>query len=90
MEEEEVHSLELFSSLETEQSTVVFYTGGPVWGVEWAPVTDAAAEQYIAIASYRDLDKVPTCRSLSLLLSVCVCMCVCACMCVCVRACTCV
>ena len=44
--------------METEHSSVVFHAGGPVWGMEWAPVSEVSADQYVAIASHRDLDEV--------------------------------
>ncbi len=56
---------------------MVFNTGGPVWGMEWAPVPDAAAEQYIAVASYRDLEEV-VCVHVRLIIQSSVCVCVCA------------
>ena len=52
-------SLLLFGSAESCDGTVMFFTGGPVWAMDWFSVReDHVGEQYVALAAYQDYDEV--------------------------------
>lgn len=59
------HTLPLFSSRELGSSLkgAMFFAGGPVWCMDWLPVTESGLEHYVALCAYRGLDEVRlTCR----------------------------
>ncbi|KAJ8009120.1 hypothetical protein DPEC_G00085560 [Dallia pectoralis] len=54
-----LHRMKRFESLphNPKRWDIMFYTGGPVWAMDWCPTPDGArANQYAAIYSHKDLD----------------------------------
>uniref|UniRef100_A0A3P8Z9W5 General transcription factor 3C polypeptide 2 n=1 Tax=Esox lucius TaxID=8010 RepID=A0A3P8Z9W5_ESOLU len=54
-----LHRMKRFEGLppDPKRWDMMFYTGGPVWAMDWCPTPDGApANQYAAIYSHKDLD----------------------------------
>lgn len=59
-------TLPLFGTAESSDGTAMFFTGGPVWAMDWlctrdgqdTPPTDAAGKQHLVLTTYRDYDEV--------------------------------
>lgn len=53
-------SLPLFGSAAScDNGTAMFFTGGPVWTVDWLHTREGhVGEQYVALTAYRDYDEV--------------------------------
>lgn len=54
------HTLPLFGRCEPGEGMKggVFFTGGPVWAMDWLPVNGERAEHYVALSAYKRLDEV--------------------------------
>lgn len=58
-------TLPLFGTTECSNGTAMFFTGGPVWAMDWLCTrdgqdtpTDVAGEQHLVLTAYRDYDEV--------------------------------
>lgn len=60
-------TLPLFGSTEASDGTAMFFTGGPVWAMDWLYTRDGldtptdmagAKEQHLVLTAYRDYDEV--------------------------------
>ena len=56
-------TLPLFGSAETSEGGAMFFTGGPVWAMDWLCVRDGRdtptdGEQHLVLTAYRDYDEV--------------------------------
>ena len=60
-------TLPLFGAAESTNGTAVFFTGGPVWAMDWLCMrdgqdtptdVDVAGEQHLVLTAYRDYDEV--------------------------------
>ena len=60
-------TLPLFGSTEASDGTAMFFTGGPVWAMDWLYTRDGldtptdmagAEEQHLVLTAYRDYDEV--------------------------------
>lgn len=54
------HTLSLFNSRELSPSLngAMLFAGGPVWSMDWLPISDSSMEQYVALCAYRGLNEV--------------------------------
>jgi transcription factor C subunit 6 len=38
----------------------LFAAGGPIWGLDWCPVSSSSSRQYLAVSTLRDMDDQPS------------------------------
>lgn len=52
-------TLPLFSTAVSGEGKTTFFTGGPVWAMDWLCMgDDHAGEQHVALTAYQDYDEV--------------------------------
>ena len=54
------HTLPLFSSRELAPGVngAMLFAGGPVWSMDWLPISDSSLDHYVVLCAYRGLDEV--------------------------------
>ena len=71
-------TLPLFGTAESSDGTAMFFTGGPVWAMDWLCMRDGQGtptngEQHLVLTAYRDYDEVSK-KKLKLILHVTTCI----------------